>query len=127
MFKLSFILPIIFSFVLFVQVFDNLDTKTEPMTICHTFRSDDMRQFALDPDFQALHFAPAPLQYAGVGTNVTFKTTDGTDAKGYLVKAKSFFHLLANFQILRGKAPRHCYDLHILIHIASKKFINFVR
>ena len=88
MFKLSFILPIIFSFVLFVPAFDNLDTKTEPMTICHTFPSDDMRQFALDPDFQALHFAPAPLQYAGVGTNVTFKTTDGTDAKGYLVKAK---------------------------------------
>lgn len=88
MFKLSFILPIIFSFVLFVPVFDDLDTKAEPMTICHTFPGDDMRQFALDPEFQALHFAPAPLQYAGVGTNVTFKTTDGTDGKGYFVKAK---------------------------------------
>ncbi len=88
MFKLSFILPIIFSFVLFVPGFQNFDTKAESMTICHSFPSDDMRQFGLDPEFQALHFAPAPLQYAGTGTNVTFKTTDGTDAKGYLVKAK---------------------------------------
>jgi carboxymethylenebutenolidase len=88
MFKLSFILPLIFSFVLFVPAFEDLETNAEPMTICHTYPSDDMRQFALDPEFQALHFAPAPLQYAGVGTNVTFKTTDGTDGKGYLVKAK---------------------------------------
>jgi carboxymethylenebutenolidase len=88
MFKLSFILPIIFSFVFFVPGFQDFDTKAEPMTICHTFSSDDMRQFALDPEFQALHFAPVPLQYAGVGTSITFKTADGTDGKGYLVKAK---------------------------------------
>ena len=88
MFKLSFILPIIFSFVLFVPTFDNLETKAEPMTICHTFPSDDMRQFALDPEFQALHASPLPLDYDGIGKKISFKTTDGTDAKGYFIKAK---------------------------------------
>lgn len=88
MFKLSFILPIIFSFVLFVPTFDNLETKAEPMTICHTFPSDDMRQFALDPEFQALHASPLPLDYDGNGKKISFKTTDGTDAKGYFIKAK---------------------------------------
>lgn len=88
MFKLSFILPIIFSFVLFVPTFDNLETKAEPMTICHTFPGDDMRQFALDPEFQALHASPLPLDYDGFGKKISFKTTDGTDAKGYFIKAK---------------------------------------
>lgn len=58
------------------------------MTICHTFPSDDMRQFALDPEFQALHASPLPLDYDGIGKKISFKTTDGTDAKGYFIKAK---------------------------------------
>jgi carboxymethylenebutenolidase len=88
MFKLSFILPIIFSFVLFVPSFQEKQTQAEPITVCHTFPGDDMRQFALDPEFQALHFAPKPLDYVGIGQAITYKTSDGVDAKGYLVKAK---------------------------------------
>lgn len=88
MFKLSFILPVILSLILFIPGFRDLQTKAEPMTVCHSFPNDDMRQFALDPEFQALHLSPEPLQYNGVGANITFKTADGMDAKGYLVKAK---------------------------------------
>ena len=88
MFKLSFILSIIFSFVLFVPSFQEKQIQAEPITVCHTFPGDDMRQFALDPEFQALHFAPKPLDYDGIGQAITYKTSDGVDAKGYLVKAK---------------------------------------
>lgn len=58
------------------------------ITICHTIPADGMKQFALDPAFQALHPAPLPIDYAGIGETVTFKTPDGTDAKGYMIKAK---------------------------------------
>ena len=55
MFKLSFILPVILSLILFIPGFRDLQTKAEPMTVCHSFPNDDMRQFSLDPEFQALH------------------------------------------------------------------------
>ncbi|HEV7350042.1 dienelactone hydrolase family protein [Telluribacter sp.] len=59
--------------------------------VCYTplLPSHDMKRFALDPAFQALHPAPLPLQYEGKGQNITFKTPDGKDANGYLIKAKN--------------------------------------
>ncbi|MFD2519764.1 dienelactone hydrolase family protein [Emticicia soli] len=63
-------------------------TSVSNITVCHTLPADGMKQFALDPAFQALHPAPLPLSYAATGKDITFKTPDGTDAKGYFIKAK---------------------------------------
>ena len=64
-------------------------TASSAMPMCHTESQPyGMSAFALDPEFQALHPAPLTLNYDGKGQSVTFKTPDGVDAKGYLVKAK---------------------------------------
>ena len=64
-------------------------TPSDVMPMCHTVAdSYGMSAFALDPEFQALHSAPLPLNYEGKGQNITFKTPDGVDAKGYVIKAK---------------------------------------
>lgn len=63
--------------------------KDKAITMCYSLpASDGMAAFATDPAFIALHPAPLSLQYDGQGEKVTFKTADGTDASGYLVKAK---------------------------------------
>jgi carboxymethylenebutenolidase len=60
-----------------------------PIPMCHTAQPvDDMRTFALDPAFQALHPAPIAIDYAEMGTNITFPAPDGVEAKGYMIKAK---------------------------------------
>jgi carboxymethylenebutenolidase len=89
MFKLNVFLPIIFSFVIFLPLFQNSKVANpQGVTVCHTFPKDDMRQFALDPEFQALHFAPQPLEYTPKGKNIRFETSDGITGSGYLIKAK---------------------------------------
>lgn len=47
-----------------------------------------MEAFANDPAFQALHPSPLSIQYQSQGAMVSFATPDGTNAGGYLVKAK---------------------------------------
>ena len=47
-----------------------------------------MAKFASDPTFVALHLSPLTNHYAAQGESITFPTPDGTDAKGYLIKAK---------------------------------------
>lgn len=59
-----------------------------PLAMCHTDPNDGMAQFAMDPAFWALHPAPLPLEYDEMGEMVRFMTPDGTEASGYLVKAK---------------------------------------
>ena len=65
---------------------------TEPVPaipLCHApLPLDGMKQFALDPAFQALHLSPLPLDYDGIGQEITFATPGGKDASGYYVKAK---------------------------------------
>ena len=64
-------------------------TPSSAMPMCHTVLPiDGMAQFASDPAFQALHPSPLPLNYEAKGESITFKTADGVDAKGYIVKAK---------------------------------------
>lgn len=63
------------------------DLSKVPMAMCHT-GPDDMKAFANDPAFQALHPAPLPLEYTGMGKKITFKTADGVKARGYFIKAK---------------------------------------
>ncbi|MEP7322536.1 MAG: dienelactone hydrolase family protein [Saprospiraceae bacterium] len=58
------------------------------VTVCHSIPSEDMRLFALDPEFQALHPSPLKLDYEGLGQAITFKTADGADANGYLISSK---------------------------------------
>lgn len=89
---------LLFSFCSLLLCFAGFPTPTAPpsvdlssvsMAMCHTPPPmDDMAVFASDPAFQALHSAPLPLDYAEMGKSVSFKTPDGTDAKGYLIKAK---------------------------------------
>lgn len=74
----------------YLYSFDN--ARTVPMhevTLCHTQPEiDGMKQFALDPAFQALHPSPMAIDYQSLGQAVSFKTADGVDGTGYLVKAK---------------------------------------
>lgn len=66
----------------------NARKRSSEITICHTLPNDNMAQFALDPEFQALHPAPLAINFEGLGKSITYKTADGVDASGYLVKAK---------------------------------------
>jgi carboxymethylenebutenolidase len=60
-----------------------------PIPMCHTTTPlEGMAAFALDPAFQALHPSPIPMNYTGLGEGISFKTPDGTEAKGYVIKAK---------------------------------------
>lgn len=57
--------------------------------LCHPeYPADDMRQFAADPAFQALHFSPLLLVYVSKGSMVRFATPDGQEGGGYIVKAR---------------------------------------
>lgn len=60
-----------------------------PMPMCHSdSMPTDMRDFALDPAFQALHPAPVSIDYTAMGEVISFSTPDGAKAGGYLLKAK---------------------------------------
>ena len=80
---------ILFSVFGFFQKPNPNPSSSTAMPMCHTVPPPDgMAAFALDPEFQALHPAPLPLNYEGKGQSITFKTPDGVDAKGYVIKAK---------------------------------------
>lgn len=67
----------------------NYSPATAPMPMCHTESlPDDMATFVSDPTFQAFHPSPVPLNYEAKGQRITFKTPNGTEAKGYFVKSK---------------------------------------
>ena len=87
MFKLSFILPIIFFICAFLSQVFKKNKQSQLQFVTH-FLVTTCVSFALDPEFQALHFAPKPLDYNSIGQPITYKTSDGVDAKGYLIKAK---------------------------------------
>ena len=61
------------------------------ITVCHTSATDKFAVFASNKKFNRDH--PSPLPYvhesAAGGEMITFKTTDGTDANAYLIKAKT--------------------------------------
>lgn len=64
--------------------------QKKKITLCYALpEGEGMAAFATAPDFVALHPAPLPLQYDGLGENISFGTADGTDAGGYFIKAKS--------------------------------------
>jgi carboxymethylenebutenolidase len=60
---------------------------SDEITICHTGPSE-MIAFLDDPKFVALHPAPIPFDFEGLGEMVSFSTADGKDASGYFIKSK---------------------------------------
>lgn len=65
--------------------------KEREAIVCHPADQpypDDMAAFANDPAFQALHLSPLPIFYQAQGEMIKIKTTDGTDANAYYLKAK---------------------------------------
>lgn len=82
-----FLLPI-FALALFLFKDDTKPSPLPKIVMCHTSPDDDMRQFALDPEFQILHPSPQKINYQSIGNMISFPTMDNIDAKGYLVKAK---------------------------------------
>jgi carboxymethylenebutenolidase len=88
--KLIFFLPLLFVYSFINPFFGSVSEQKldSQITVCHTVPFDDMRQFALDPEFQALHPSPIALDYDGMGEKVSFKTADGVDGTGYFIKAK---------------------------------------
>jgi carboxymethylenebutenolidase len=66
-----------------------VEEKQREYIVCHQDGAeDDMAKFASDPAFQALHLSPLVINYQAQGEMVKFSTPDGTDASGYLIKAK---------------------------------------
>jgi carboxymethylenebutenolidase len=63
-------------------------TPLPKLVMCHTVSPSDMKDFALDADFQALHAAPLPLNYQALGAQIQFETPDGKTAAAYFCKAK---------------------------------------
>lgn len=63
--------------------------KEREYIICHPeMPADDMKAFASDPAFQALHLSPLPIVFDGKGEMISFPTQDGKTGAAYLVKAK---------------------------------------
>jgi carboxymethylenebutenolidase len=59
-----------------------------PLVMCHS-EAADMKDFALDAEFQALHPSPQSIvNQVLVGEMTTFATPDGKTANAYLIKAK---------------------------------------
>ena len=86
---ITFFAVLISAFGFFKKPNNTAPVPISSMVMCHTVPpAEGMAAFALDPAFQALHPSPRSLVYEGKGQSVTFKTADGVDAKGYLVKAK---------------------------------------
>ena len=56
------------------------------ITVCHA-PNDDMAQFVNAPGFASFHPSPIAFEFAAKGEMISFPTSDGTDGKGYLLKA----------------------------------------
>jgi len=61
----------------------------EDITVCHTPATEKFAMFASNKDFNSSHPNPVPyVHQSEVGKMIKIKTTDGTDANGYLLLAK---------------------------------------
>jgi len=59
------------------------------ITVCHTSPTEKFALFASSKDFNSSHPDPVPyVHQSEVGKMIKIKTTDGTDANGYLLMAK---------------------------------------
>lgn len=70
-----------------------LKKKEQPRryVVCHPIEvpaDDNMKAFAADPVFQALHPSPLSIVYEAQGSMVQFSTPDGKEASGYLIRSE---------------------------------------
>jgi carboxymethylenebutenolidase len=65
-----------------------VNTQREIISCHPVVNEDGMAAFASDPAFIAMHLSPLPIKYAAQGESISFPAPDGTDAKGYVIKAK---------------------------------------
>lgn len=86
---------LILLFVLFAASFyPTRPTQPElkPVALCHgPSAADDMAFLASTAAFQAMHAEPLPFHFTSKagGESIKFKATDGTEAGGFFLKAKS--------------------------------------
>ena len=57
------------------------------MSCCLPSATEKYALNASDKDFVAAHLSPLPYTYAGAGSDITYKATDGTDAHAWMIKA----------------------------------------
>lgn len=62
------------------------EVASNTIPLCHT-PANAMSEFAANPDFQMLHENPLTFHYQGAGETVTFPTSDGKTASGFLLKS----------------------------------------
>lgn len=77
-------------FVLMSVLLSTMLYSQDGITVCHTPATEKFAMFASNKEFNAKH--PIPVAYVHMsetGKMITFKTPDGTDAKGYYLPAKS--------------------------------------
>ena len=65
--------------------------ESPEIVYCHAMKGqNDMSALAGSPDFQKLHLAPKLINYvSAAGEMIKFKTPDGKEANGFLLKSKS--------------------------------------
>ena len=86
MFKFFISLPCVLIFI--YTLWSHVSSPSD-VSICHSIPEvDGMKQFALDPAFQAMHPAPGTLNYESIGQAITFKVSDGVNGNAYFIKAK---------------------------------------
>ncbi|MEY4930313.1 MAG: hypothetical protein RI909_1037 [Bacteroidota bacterium] len=74
---------------LFVSVAAWAQNDVEDITVCHTSATEKFAMFASNKDFNSSHPNPVPyVHQSEVGKMIKIKTTDGTDANGYLLLAR---------------------------------------
>lgn len=61
------------------------------ITMCHGGATEEFALLASDKSFAAAHLLPGEYIHASkAGKNISFKTADGTEAHGYLLKTKKY-------------------------------------
>jgi carboxymethylenebutenolidase len=74
---------------LFVSLAAWAQNEVDDITICHTSPTEKFALFASSKEFNRSHPDPLPyIHQSETGKMITFKTTDGKDASGYLLMAK---------------------------------------
>ncbi len=81
---------LIFGSIIMLHAFTPKKNEVETIPVCHTrnvLRANDMSAMAANPAFQMLHDAPLAFKYVGEGEMVSFPTSDGKTASGFLLKS----------------------------------------
>jgi carboxymethylenebutenolidase len=88
------------------------------MTVCHTPVTEKFAMFASNKNFNAAHITPRAYVHVSQegGKMITFKTPDGKDANGYLIKAKkptdNWIFVIQEWWGLNDNIKRQAEDLY---------------